>query len=180
LNHQRGHGWEYIQNELPGITQGDIDDVIRTPGKFTETEDGYRIIDDNPVGEGDLIVDIIDGVIIRVNTVLENYDDAKGVNKDVVLTKDTWERHIKGQQDHLSRSEIREVIEKGDEVYKNGEGLHMWVLVQGGVVKIARGMDLSETPADRNRIEIGTAFEPRRGYQYVKELVRSNDMYQIY
>ncbi|KAB1190456.1 hypothetical protein GJR96_15875 [Haloferax sp. MBLA0076] len=101
-------------------------------------------------------------------------ENPKGVDKEVKLPKRKWEDHIEGRDGHLSKEEIRRVIEKADKVYKNDRGLYMWIIIENGVVKIVRAYDRGD------HLEIGTAYERHENpIEYVQEWVNSNHMYEV-
>lgn len=122
----RGHGWELIENELPGVTQDNIDEIIRTPGKFTETEDGYRIVDDNPVGEGGIIIDIgDDGTVLRASQTVEDYDENDIEIDDIVektLRKNDWDHNQLGETEDEIKDNLRDILENPSEVYETQDG----------------------------------------------------------
>ena len=56
----------------------------------------------------------------------------------------------------------------------------LWVLYENSAAKVVRAKDLSETPAPRDTIEIGTAFESSDKRSYVDEFISRQDIDRIY
>lgn len=108
------------------MTRDDIDEIIRTPGKFTETDDGYRIIDDNPVGEGGIIIDIgDDGTVLRASQTIEDYDGNDIEIDNIVektLRKNDWDHNQLGETEDEVRNTLEEILKNPGEVYETQDG----------------------------------------------------------
>jgi len=176
----RGHGWEYIQLTLPGITQDEIEDILRYPNKVNDLSDGAIVIGDNPNGPGEIAIHINEGMILTARNLIEDYDP-QGVDEKVELYEQRWQ-HIKDQlgSDHLTKSEIKNVVENADEVWTDGQE-YLFVLEVDGVVKYVRVVDASgHKDAPGNGLEVSTAFKPNDGWDYIRDRINYRDMYQIY
>lgn len=159
----RGHGWEYIQLTLPGITQNEIGDILRYPNKVEELDDGALVIGDNPNGPGEITLHISDGLVVSAAVVIDRYPGESETPFEPVLTDEGWE-HILDSHPEMTRQLLHQIVENGDQVtehrvYRKGtlgddnRVTWTWVAVINGNVYMVRGT-ISETTG---QIRIGTA-----------------------
>ena len=182
-SHERRHGWEQVK-ELPGIYgPEDLAPIIEAPNAIENDGRFDLIIGDNPGGDGQIILRVLNGMIISA-TAIEKYpnaeygDHADDRTEETVLREEQWQ-HI--QNDHqVTREEIRRTIENPDEVwsYEESDGIivYMWVKVIDGEEVIVRGAYIESI----GEVRIGTSFKPERGYNYVREWIQGTGADQIY
>lgn len=180
---ERKHGWEQIK-ELPGIYRsGDLAPIIEAPNAIENDGRFDLIIGDNPSGDGQIILRVLNGMIISA-TAIEKYpnaeygDHADERTEETVLREEQWE-HI--QNDHqVTKEEIRRTIENPDEVWVSEESggviVYMWVKIINGEEVIVRGAYIESI----GEVRIGTSFKPERGYDYVREWIQGTGANQIY
>jgi hypothetical protein len=141
----RGHGWEYIQLVLPGITQGEIGDILRTPNKVEELDDGALVIGDNPNGPGEVAIRISEGVVVSVSHTIP--DNHRGIQIGLpestiekILNKGDWDHNQIGSNRGEVIENVRKIVNKPDEIWKDpNQDRWMYVkrIVLNGVERIA-------------------------------------------
>lgn len=116
---ERGYGWEYIDREVPGLTQEEIRQFLQNEQAVqTVTTVGGEtlVIGDNPVGEDELIISIVNGVIATAYSG-DTIEDPLG---DEVIVDETDEHPIRDDDHARDYEEVKEVIRNPDQVYQNG------------------------------------------------------------
>jgi hypothetical protein len=131
-------------------------------------------IGENPTGSGEIALWVLGTSIIKATAIEERYpnEPATDEDTDVVLPENSW-RKIRNKHE-VTKDEIEEAVENAGRVYKNSDGLYMWVVTIGGVTIIVRGYHVQ----NKGVIEIGTAY--RTTQQEVGRLVDRFEFRQIY
>jgi len=112
---ERSHGWEQVKR-LPGINQPEeISGIIEAPNAIRDDGRFQRVIGDNPSGSGDVILNILNGIIVSASYTIE---DPTGEKVEI----DPTDSHpVRDDGDHISDYEtVEEVIKHPDQIYQNG------------------------------------------------------------
>jgi hypothetical protein len=112
----RGYGWEYIQREVPGVTQDQMGEILRTPSAVVTTGSGSLVIGDNPGGEGQLIIELVGGTVIKAYSG-QAIRDPQG--RRVIIDR-TYPHPVRDDEHANSYDEIEETIRNPDEIYESG------------------------------------------------------------
>ena len=120
--HERRHGWEQVK-ELPGIDSvDDVGEVVRAPNAIEEDGQYDLIIGDNPNGDGQVVLRLLDGMIVSASQPISDYDGERveiedAVNK-IVNEKDDWDHNQLGNSKSEVRETLKQILQDPGEVYK--------------------------------------------------------------
>lgn len=127
--HERKHGWEQIK-ELPGINQPeDIGDIVRAPNAIEEDGRYDLIIGDNPGGDGQIILRVLEGYLVGAVQAAsdphrgEEIEITEEAVRHIIEDHDDWDHEVIGRNENEVRETLRKVIEGtagegADEVWK--------------------------------------------------------------
>ena len=158
----RGYSWEYIQREVPGVTQDQMGEILRTPSAVVTTGSGSLVIGDNPGGEGQLIIELVGGTVVKAYSG-QAIRDPQG--RRVIIDRN--ERHpLQDDNDHPdSYDEIEEVIKNPDEIWESGRRVYYVKEINGRYLVI-------RTYREGSVWTISTAVYEGSKLQDVRDLLR--------
>jgi len=177
---ERGFGRENVYR-TPGINdQTDIEYVINHPSA-TERSGPYEItIGDNPNGENQIGLRFIGNVLVGAFQFEEL--NSPEIDDPVVNDEEYYRNHIRDQGDHLSKEEIKNVVENPDQIYKgestDGRTIYVWRKYVNGEYHYVRAEDFQDSPIPIDQIEVRSAYY--EGADKINNLIQRYDLEQIY
>ncbi len=90
--------------------------------------------------------------------------DSPAHEGEIILDEDYYDRHIEHQDEHLTKEQIRDVVENPDNVYRGtntrGKTIYVWEKVVGGVTYYVRAENFDESASiPLTGIHIRTGYE---------------------
>lgn len=109
----RGHGWEYIETVLPGVTHEEIGEVLRAPNVITE-DGSYAVVIGETDAREEVILTIIGGLLVSASEqAVYNEECGETINIDNNYgTEGNPEHTIREDKPMNSLAGLREALKK--------------------------------------------------------------------
>lgn len=127
--HERRWGSDQVF-QLPGIQDSeDVGEIVENGEELPGRGDYDLIIGDNPNGEGQVVLRLLEGMVVSASATapIDDYRGRKiGVNEGInhILNRNNWDHNKLGQSEEEVRETLRKVLQNPDEVYESSQGTY--------------------------------------------------------